>query len=190
MAESRGERQVCMMSLKSCEGDTMRLQRDAALHSGFLRDILSFTFCARDLHADENGDEAPIPVCFSCEGGDGANAHTLSKVIEYCSLQSFTPKTQTHAPGRASWSIEEAAYIDGLGGAGAGSTLFKVMMAADYMQVEGLLDLTCEAVADTIRNKSVEEIRELFNIQNDFSPEEEEANLHSYGWAFEGEEDA
>jgi S-phase kinase-associated protein 1 len=34
-------------------------------------------------------------------------------------------------------------------------------------------DLGCRTVADMIRGKSPEEIRELLNIANDFTPEEE-----------------
>ena len=37
-----------------------------------------------------------------------------------------------------------------------------------------LVDLTCRAIADTIKGKSPEEIRATFQIVNDFTPEEEE----------------
>ena len=42
------------------------------------------------------------------------------------------------------------------------------------MDIQGLLDLGCKTVANMIKGKSVEEIRETFNITNDFTPEEEE----------------
>jgi hypothetical protein len=46
--------------------------------------------------------------------------------------------------------------------------------AANYLNIKSLLDLTCKTVADMIKGKTPEEIRAHFNIQNDFTPEEEE----------------
>jgi S-phase kinase-associated protein 1 len=47
--------------------------------------------------------------------------------------------------------------------------------------------LTCRAVADQIKRRSVEEIREFFNIDNDYTPEEEEEERSNIRWAFETE---
>jgi S-phase kinase-associated protein 1 len=40
-------------------------------------------------------------------------------------------------------------------------------------------------VADMMKGKSVEEIRKMFNIKNDFTPEEEEEVRKENQWAFE-----
>ncbi len=45
--------------------------------------------------------------------------------------------------------------------------------AANYMDIKPLLDLTCAKVASMIKGKTPEEIRKVFNIVNDFTPEEE-----------------
>jgi len=60
-----------------------------------------------------------------------------------------------------------------------------MLQAANYLDIKGLLDLTCQSVADMIKSKSVEEIRKIFNIKNDFTPEEEEAIRKENEWAFE-----
>lgn len=52
--------------------------------------------------------------------------------------------------------------------------LFEMMLAANYLDIQGLLNLTCKHVANMIKGKSTQEIRRQFNIRNDFTPAEEE----------------
>ncbi|EOA25495.1 hypothetical protein CARUB_v10018839mg [Capsella rubella] len=64
-------------------------------------------------------------------------------------------------------------------------TVFQVILAANYLNVKGLLDLTCQNVADHIKDMSVEQVREIFGIQNDFTEEEEKTIRAENAWAFE-----
>lgn len=63
--------------------------------------------------------------------------------------------------------------------------LFNLILAANYLEIKGLLDITCQKVADMIKGKTPEQIRETFNIVNDFTEEEEEEIRKENAWAFE-----
>ncbi|KAL4190656.1 hypothetical protein AMTRI_Chr07g76780 [Amborella trichopoda] len=64
-------------------------------------------------------------------------------------------------------------------------THFDIALAANYLNVKHLLDITCLEIADRIKDWSVEDVRKTFGIENDFSPEEEDAVRKDNEWAFE-----
>ena len=63
--------------------------------------------------------------------------------------------------------------------------LFELILAANYLDIKNLLDLMCLTVANMIKGKDPAEIRATFNIENDFTPEEEEEVRRENQWAFE-----
>uniref|UniRef100_A0A8R1YMC4 Skp1-related protein n=1 Tax=Pristionchus pacificus TaxID=54126 RepID=A0A8R1YMC4_PRIPA len=54
------------------------------------------------------------------------------------------------------------------------SVLFDILLAANYLDIKGLMQTCCKTVANQIKGKTPEELRAHFNIKNDFTPEEEE----------------
>ncbi|XP_078149520.1 protein FAR1-RELATED SEQUENCE 5-like [Carex rostrata] len=65
------------------------------------------------------------------------------------------------------------------------ASLYEIIMAANYLNIEGLLYLAWKKVLNKIRGKSPEEIRWIFNIGKEFTLEEEEKIRHENEWAFE-----
>jgi len=61
--------------------------------------------------------------------------------------------------------------------------LFELVTAANFMDIKPLLDLTCYAVAVMIKGKSADEIRSIFNISADFTPDEEHQVQQENKWA-------
>lgn len=60
--------------------------------------------------------------------------------------------------------------------------LFELILAANYMDIRPLLDLTCSKVASMIKGKTPEDIRRTFNIENDFTPDEENQVREENKW--------
>ena len=53
--------------------------------------------------------------------------------------------------------------------------LLELILAANYMDIDPLLELTCAKVACTMNDMTPEEIRRTFNVEKDFTPKEEQA---------------
>ena len=64
-------------------------------------------------------------------------------------------------------------------------TISDIIQAANYLDIKGLLDVTCKTVANMIKGKTPEEIRKTFNIKNDFTPAEEEQVRKENEWCEE-----
>ncbi|PNH12546.1 SCF ubiquitin ligase complex protein SKP1a [Tetrabaena socialis] len=126
---------------------------------------------------EDAGSDGVIPL-------PNVSGKILASVIEYCKYHAQAEKKgedgQPIPKNEADVKLwdDEFAKVDQ-------ETLFGIILAANYMNIKGLLDLTCKTVANMIKGKDVEEIRKIFNIKNDFTPEEEEEVRRENQWAFE-----
>nr|ABS17589.1 SKP1 component-like 1 [Humulus lupulus] len=151
------------ITLKSSDGETLEVDEAVALESQTIKHMIEDD-CA------DNG--IPLP---------NVTSKILSKVIEYCKKHVGAPK----AEDRASSVDDELKAWDADFVKVDQATLFDLILAANYLNIKSLLDLTCQTVADMIKGKTPEEIRKTFNIKNDFTPEEEEEVRRENQWAFE-----
>ncbi|KAL3075684.1 hypothetical protein niasHS_012514 [Heterodera schachtii] len=116
----------------------------------------------------------PIPLA-------NVNGAILRKVIAWCNHHKDDAPTGEDAESKErrtddipSWDVEFLKVDQG--------TLFELILAANYLDVRGLLDVACKTVANMIKGKSPDEIRRTFNIKNDFTPEEEEQIRRENAW--------
>ncbi|KAF7087980.1 hypothetical protein CFC21_091136 [Triticum aestivum] len=169
MAAEEGEKK--MITLKSSDGEEFQVEEAVAMESQTIRHMIEDD-CA------DNG--IPLP---------NVDSKILSKVIEYCKKHvqadskpaDASSSTSTAAPS----PVEDLKSFDAEFVKVDQATLYDPILAANYLNIKVLLDLTCQTVADMIKGKTPEEIRKTFNIKNDFTPEEEAEIRRENQWAFE-----
>ncbi|KAL1542882.1 SKP1-like protein 1A [Salvia divinorum] len=151
------------ITLRSSDGEEFEVEEVVAQESQTVKYLIE----------DVSGGSAiPLP---------NVTGKILAKVIEYCKRHVDAASKDGDKTG----SDEELKAFDADFVKVDQATLFDLILAANYLDIKSLLDLTCQAVADMIKGKTPEEIRKTFNIKNDFTPDEEEQVRKENQWAFE-----
>ncbi|KAJ4976034.1 hypothetical protein NE237_001140 [Protea cynaroides] len=152
--------------LRSSDGESFEIDEIVAYVSETIKNII-----------DDGCYDGVIPI-------PNVYSKTLIKVIEYCKKhvedngKEYDKESKKEKiEERKRW---EANYMDI-----DQEVLYHLMIAANYLEIKGLLHLTVEKAANMIRGKTPEQIREIFNIKNDFTPEEEEQIRKENVWAFD-----
>merc|ERR1712010_36067 len=153
------------ITLKSSDDDTFEVSLDVANMSETIKNMI-----------EDTGADVAIPL-------PNVSGKDLSKVIEYCTYKVNAAKK--NADGNPTVAEEDVKTWENEFVKVDQGTLFQLILAANYLNIKELLDLTCHSVASMIRGKSPEEIRKAFNIKNDFTPEEEEEVRREHQWAFD-----
>ncbi|KAK9136491.1 hypothetical protein Syun_015821 [Stephania yunnanensis] len=148
------------VTLKSSDSETFDVEEAVAVESQTIKHMFELD-CADSV--------IPLP---------NVTGKILAKVIEYCKKHVDASEAEDRSDEvLKNWDAEFVKVDQG--------TLFGLDLAANYLNIESLMDLTSLTVANMIEGKTPEEIRKTFNIKNDFTPEEEEENQ----WAFTPEEE-
>ena len=168
------DNKVQTIKLSSSDSETFEVTRDVIRLSTTINTLLT------DLGLDDaepDGAMDAIPL-------QNVNSTILKKVIAWCTYHKDDPPAAEDNDNREkrtddipSWDVEFLKVDQG--------TLFELILAANYLDIKGLLDVTCKTVANMIKGKSPEEIRRTFNIKNDFTPEEEEQIRKENAWCEE-----
>jgi S-phase kinase-associated protein 1 len=183
MEAPQTEQQV---TLESSDEVQIKVSKSVACMSVTIKNMLEDM---QDMEAN-----VPIPL-------PNVNGKTLDKVLQYCKhhendapVAPADVKPDNKSTDLAPW---DAAFIKI-----DQASLFDLILAANYLDIKPLLDVGCKSVANMIKGKQPEEIRQLFNIKNgmyfrdvwcvfdhslfvDFTKEEEEQVRKENEWCEE-----
>merc|ERR1712110_922115 len=147
------------VKLKSKQEEVFEVEKEVACRSVTVKNMI-----------DDTELDTPVPLPM-------VDSKILIKVIEYCKYHHKADQESVPEDDKNVWDKDFVKVDD--------ETLFNLILAANYLDIKSLLDLTCKTVADEIKGKTPEEIRIRFNIKNDFTPEEEEEVKRENAWCEE-----
>jgi len=156
-----------VLNLVSQESQSFPVHKKTALMSELVKTM-----------AEGDKDETDIPL-------PNVKSAVLQKVIQYLTYHVSNPSKEIEKPLKSANMAEVVSQWDADFVDVEQEMLFELILAANYMDIKPLLDLTCAKVASMIKGKTPEQIRKTFNIVNDFTPEEEEAVRAENKWAEE-----
>lgn len=149
------------IKLESSDGKFFEAEIGAARCSGTIRTMLD------NLGIEDFTGAVPLP-----------NVHStiLEKVLMWSNYHKDDPEDEDYYLNHeiSKWD-EEFLQLDQ-------TLLYELILAASYLDIKGLLDVTCKKVANMIKGKTPEQIRETFDIENDFDSDEEEQVRKENEW--------
>jgi len=138
-----------MLKLNSKDGKSYTVERKHAFISNLIK---------TGLENDDKADEFPVP---------GVTSAVLEKVVEYLSHHKGTEPPIIEKPLRSKVMRDvcsdkwDAEYIDRIGE--TRQLLYDLILAANYMDIKGLLHLGCAKVASLIKGQPLEKIKEILD---------------------------
>jgi len=170
MSDSNAADEGKTVHLVSTEGESFDVPLSVAKMSELVKTMIT------DDQDEEEAQEIPLP---------NVKTNILAKVIEFAQHYKNEPMTEIEKPLKSANMAEvvQEWYANFVNV--EQEVLFELILAANYMDIKPLLDLTCATVASMIKGKTPEEIRKTFNIVNDFTPEEEAQVREENKWCEE-----
>ncbi|GMT22857.1 hypothetical protein PFISCL1PPCAC_14154, partial [Pristionchus fissidentatus] len=153
------------IKLTSNDDKTFEVERDVMKQSVTVNTLIT------DLNMDDEDVSAENQMAIPLPNVDAA---TLEKVIEWCEHHREDPPRNAEEEEKKEKRTDDIPQWDQIFLDVEQSMLFAILLAANYMDIKGLMDNCCKTVANMIKGKTPDEIRKHFNIKNDFTPEEEE----------------
>ncbi|CAF1685475.1 unnamed protein product [Adineta ricciae] len=111
------------------------------------------------LNEDDTPDKPPVRL-------ENVNAEVLKKIIEWAEYHQGDEIEDEDGQPRAKRVVylqdwdKKYFNIDQ-------QMIFEIIMASNYLGMIKLLDMACKTIADMIKDKTPEEVRQTFNIPND-----------------------
>jgi S-phase kinase-associated protein 1 len=147
------DKESTTITLISSDGEKFTLDRKSAERSDIIK---------KNMQDSDFSSEIPI---YEVRG------EILKKVVEYLTHYSNSEPREIPKPiptdlreATDEWDVK---FIDT-----NNDTLFDLINAGNFMKIKPLLDLSCAKIAVSMRNKSAQEIRNMFGIENELTEEE------------------
>ena len=139
------------IQLQSSDGETFKVDVEIAKQSVTIKTMLE------DLCMTEEETSEPVPL-------PNVKAATLKKVLEWATYHKDDPTLHEEAEDKKhepinEWDSNFLKVDQGM--------VFDIILAAEYLDVKGLLKVAYQTVANMIKGKSPEQIRQTLNIEND-----------------------
>ncbi|GAV07999.1 hypothetical protein RvY_17765 [Ramazzottius varieornatus] len=163
-----------MIRIRTEDGEIFQVEEQAAKQSKVIKDLLEMSLESGS--GDKDDDILPLPKI---------RKEIFRKVhhwMDYHAKHDGEPKELTEEEEILARFCEEIPEWDQKYLQVDQSSLFEIMLAADYLDIKKLRGLCCKTVANILKGKTVEQIREMYGIENDFTPEEEEEIRKQTAW--------
>jgi S-phase kinase-associated protein 1 len=155
------------ITLVSSDGEKFQVSEKAARRSQLIKGII-----------DDYPDDPEVPL-------HNVKSNILQRIISYLEYYKDTEPREIEKPLPSinfndcvdAWDFQFIELDI--------EVIFEIIFAANYMDIKPLLELASSKIASHIKGKSPEEIRKIFNIQNDFTPEEEAQIREENQWCME-----
>ena len=165
-----------VLNITTADGETFKAKWDTALQSLTFQNMLE----AMGIEQESNTDDT-IPIT-----NDEVTGENFKKALVWMEKNRSKPIVQKDddEDEPVNWNQLddwEKKFVDM-----PVSEMFPLLITANFLEIPGLLNLMCKAVALQIQGKSVEEIRTTFNIEDPkWSPEELQKLKEENAWAYE-----
>ncbi|KAF9987289.1 hypothetical protein BGZ65_004342 [Modicella reniformis] len=146
------------VTLESSDGQVFTVDKEVAELSVIIKEMLVI---------EQANQDHPIPLL-------NVGAVELAKVIEYCEHHRNDPTIDDDEDYDSRKKPIEMDDWDKQFTIVNKEMMFELILAANSMQVKPLLHLGCRYAADIVKRMSPTEIRDLFQIDDDFTPEEQD----------------
>lgn len=154
----------CQLQCQS--GKVFEVDVEAIEKSATVKNMLDDLSIGKDPSVEVDPEVIPLP---------NISEPCMEKIVRWCTQHKDDPIPQPPAPGEEDLMI----FNDEIGEWDADflkmedSTLFDLILASNYLNIKGLLDLTTTHVAHMIvEARTPEGIRRRFNIKNDLTTED------------------
>ncbi|GMT02650.1 hypothetical protein PENTCL1PPCAC_24824, partial [Pristionchus entomophagus] len=164
-----------LIKLKSADDQDFEVSRDVIKQSNTVNTLIT------DLGMDDEDsamNDAAIPL-------PKVDAAILTIVIDWCERHKDDPQlaeeeTETAGNEATKKEVPQAdkdwfVKLDQI-------PLWNLTLAANYLDIKLLLEQCCRSIADMMRGKDASGIRNLFGVENDFTPAEEESIKKENAW--------